>query len=141
MRVVEKKLFVFVAEEGVTHSPCYYIDILIRCSEDEYIAVWVDVNVIGIATRGCSVGKDSDELASQRKSGDVGKEFLYNCCVSLAGGGRASARWELSQHACLFRGYLWVNHRTSVLPTIIIIIIRVTAILILLKINRLNIYY
>ena len=36
-----------------------------------------------IATRGCSVGEGSDELASQRESGDVGKEPRHNRCVSF----------------------------------------------------------
>ena len=73
--------------------------------------------VIGIATRGWSVGRGFDELASQRESGDVGKELRHNSCVSFRGG-YARAHCKLSQHACLFRGYLWVNHRTSVLSTV-----------------------
>ena len=48
-------------------------------------------HVIAIATRGCSVGKGSDELASQHESGDVGKAPHHNHCVSFSGSGRASA--------------------------------------------------
>ena len=69
--------FFSVVEDNVTHSPCCFTGILIGCSEDEYVAVLVDANVIGIATRGCSVGKGFDELASQRESGDVDKDSRH----------------------------------------------------------------
>ena len=38
-------------------------------------------------------------------------------CV-LYKGGRASAYWKLPQHTYLFRGYLRVNDRTSVLSSV-----------------------
>ena len=51
--------------------------------------VLVDGSVIGAVTRDCSVGKGSDELTSQRESGDVGKEPRDNHCVSFLRRGRA----------------------------------------------------
>ena len=47
------------------------------------IVVLVKANIISIVRRGCSVGKGPDELASQRKSGDMGKEPRHNNCVSI----------------------------------------------------------
>ena len=51
----EKKKSLFVAEVGVTHSPFYFTGILINARKKS-IAVLVDANVTGIATRGCSLG-------------------------------------------------------------------------------------
>ena len=53
-----------------------------------------------IATRGCSVDKGPDELASRRESGDLGKEPRHNHCRSVEGGKVPSVRWKLSQHVC-----------------------------------------
>ena len=52
-----------------------------------------------------SVGKGSDELASQRELGDVDKESQQT-------------GYFPNTHV-LFRGYLRVNHRTSVLSTLV----------------------
>ena len=53
------------------------------------IAVLVDANMIDVATRGCSVGKGSEQLASQRESRDMSKKPRHNCCMSFFGGGHA----------------------------------------------------
>ena len=63
---------------GVTHSPGCFTSILTGCSEDECNNPTVDVNVICIATRDCSVGKGSDELASQHESEDMSKGPSHN---------------------------------------------------------------
>ena len=103
-------LFIFVDEEGVTNSlPCLLdgYGILRGCTENSIVAL-IYVNMIGIATRGCSVGKGSDELASQRESGDVGNRSLATIVVCYL-----SPEGRLNIHACLFRGYLWINHRST----------------------------
>ena len=75
----------FVDKEGVSHSPPVSLTgIFIICSEDEYGSP-SRRQQCDIVTRGCSVGKGSDELASQHGSGDVGKEPRHKYCVSLRG--------------------------------------------------------
>ena len=69
----EKAFLFFVAEDIATHSWLLHGH-LDRMLKKTNIAVLVDVNVVGIATRGCSLGNSSDELTLQRDSGDVGNK-------------------------------------------------------------------
>ena len=67
------------------------------CASLSHTHYWYEVgilallSVISIATRGCSEGKGSDDLDSQRESGDVSKEPHHNCCMSFVGDECASA--------------------------------------------------
>ena len=74
--------------------------------------------MISIVTQGCSVSKGSDKLAPQRQSRDVDKEPRHNYLVSFMKAD-VPEHTETSQHACLFGGYLRVNHRISVLSTVL----------------------
>ena len=62
----------------------------VLCHSDLYsfFGPTVNANVVGIATRGYSIGKGSDELASQRESGAMDNELPRDYCASI-GGGRA----------------------------------------------------
>ena len=69
----------FFFEAGVTHSPDSDSPVIsIGYVGHEYRRRIVDANVIGVATRGCSGGNGSDELASRRESRDVGKKTRHN---------------------------------------------------------------
>ena len=75
-----------VSLEQETSGPA---DLMRRCTT-------VDANVMGIVTQCCLVGKDSDELASQRESGTFGKEPRHNRYVSSSGDGQVSEYWKVS---------------------------------------------
>ena len=72
----------------------------------------------GSATRGCSGGSGPDELASRSESERCGQGASPRsiCVIFWAAGPKAHCK--PSQHACMFRGYLRVNHRTSVLSAL-----------------------
>ena len=90
----------------------------IQINKQVNIQIIKQIYAMGIARRGCSVGNGFGELASQRGSGDVGKESRRNHSVSFTERRMCFKPLETSQHACLFRGYLWANHRTSVLSKV-----------------------
>ena len=86
MRVLKVLFLFFVAKKDVTYSPGCFTGIVLGCSINEFRSPGRANNVIGIAARNCSVGKNSDELASQCKSGNVGKETRHSHYVSFSRG-------------------------------------------------------
>ena len=74
--------------------------------------------VIGVLSREVALGAMvlTNSLHGVSQS-DVGKEPRHDRYMSFRADG-PKAHLKPSQHACLFRGYLRVNHRTSVLSTV-----------------------
>ena len=113
----ENSIFLcFEGEDGVTHS-LHVPGILIRCEKYECGRPFVDANVIGVLP--CEVAQEAMVLTNSRhgvSQRDVGKKPRHDPYMSFWAD-EPKAHWKPSQHTCLFRGYLRVNHGTSVLST------------------------
>ena len=103
----------FEADDRVTQS-LDFPGIFIGCEKHEYRQHQCNKGII--STQGCSGGNGHDELASWSQSDGCGQGASPRSIYVLNSGRMTQSTLEPLPE-CLFRGYIRVNHRTSVLST------------------------